>query len=316
VIHQILADLAARIGESIAGVEQDPGRLDGGRAQEDDARLELERVLRLPIDDAYAGRPAAPLVVGDAVHDAVRPQGEAAGRLRGGQRGVDAREVGARDAAAMARPAVMARRPAVMRLGEHGAAANRDHPFARPRAPDRVPHRLLDAVERHRLEELAVGQLRQPFRLAADPDERLDVVVPRRDVGVANRPVDANALARVGLEIEIAPAIDLPPPHDRAPADLAAANPRERFVGRRGVRVFEVVHEKLVGHLVARIALLLDRLFLGQSLAVAHAAELHLPHRHVLDVVAFGVDRPARLEHERLQPALAQLLRRPAARDP
>jgi hypothetical protein len=68
-------------------------------------------------------------------------------------------------------------------------------------------------------------QLRQSFGLAGDPDELLDVVVPRRDIGVADRPVDADPFARIGLEIEIAPAVDLPAPHDRAPAHLPAANP-------------------------------------------------------------------------------------------
>src|SRR5258705_157709 len=86
---------------------------------------------------------------------------------------------------------------------------------------DRVPHHLFDAVQRHRLEELPVGKLRQPFGLAGDPDELLDVVVPGRDVRVPNRPIDGDALTGVRLEVEIAPAIDLPAPHDRAPANLA-----------------------------------------------------------------------------------------------
>jgi len=119
---------------------------------------------------------------------------------------------------------------AVVRLGQHGAAADCDHPFARPRAPDRFTNRLLDAVQRHRLEEFAVGELRQPLRLAADADEGLDVVVPRGDVRVANRPVDADAFARVRLEVEVAPTIDLAAPHDRAPPTWRAANPRERLV--------------------------------------------------------------------------------------
>src|SRR6185437_11566712 len=63
VIHQILADLAARVREAGSGIEQDARRLDRGRAQEDDARLELDRVLGLPVDHAYAGRAPAPLVV-------------------------------------------------------------------------------------------------------------------------------------------------------------------------------------------------------------------------------------------------------------
>src|SRR5438046_4550220 len=50
-------------------------------------------------------------------------------------------------------------------------------------------------------------------------------------------------------------------------------------------------------------------------LAVGEAGELLLPRRHVLDVIARRIDRPAGLEHERLEPALAQLLGRPPAGD-
>jgi len=61
VVHQVLADLATGIGEPVSGIEQDPRRFDRRRAQKDDARLELDRVFRLPVDDAHAGRAAAAL---------------------------------------------------------------------------------------------------------------------------------------------------------------------------------------------------------------------------------------------------------------
>src|SRR5207245_3558707 len=59
----------------------------------------------------------------------------------------------------------------------------------------------------------------------------------------------------------------------------------------------------------------LDELIVLERLAVAEAAELHLPRRHVLDVIARRIDRSSGLEHERLEPALAQLLGGPPARD-
>src|SRR6185295_20043884 len=80
--------------------------------------------------------------------------------------------------------------------------------------------------------------------------------------------------------------------------------------------VFQIVDEELVGHLIAGVALLLDRLSRHAGFAIALAPELHLPHRHVLDVVGLGIDRPARFEHESVEPALAQLLGGPPTADP
>ena len=92
---------------------------------------------------------------------------------------------------------------------------------------DALLHLLLEAVHRHRRQELAVGQLRQALAAAADAGEALDVVVPRRDVLVADRPVDGDAVARVGLEVEVAPAVRLPAPQQRPAADVIAAHPVE-----------------------------------------------------------------------------------------
>ena len=64
---------------------------------------------------------------------------------------------------------------------------------------------------------------------------RFDVVVPRRDVLVADRPVDGDAVFRVRLEVEVAPAVALTPPQQRAAADVIAAIPIEALhlgVGR------------------------------------------------------------------------------------
>src|SRR5437773_2498123 len=82
VVHQVLAQLAARVsepGREAGGlrVQEDARGFEGRRTQEDDARAELERLLSLPVDDAHSRGAAALLVVDQTVHDAVRPQREA-----------------------------------------------------------------------------------------------------------------------------------------------------------------------------------------------------------------------------------------------
>src|SRR5216684_970154 len=270
---------------------------------------------RQDVEEEHAGRAAALLVVHHAVHDAVRSQREPPRRAGRRERDADAVEVRMRDAAALAGPAVMTRRAAAMRCGEDGDPADRDDPLAPEPLGDAVPDILLGAVQGHGRQELAVRELRQAERFARDPDELLHVVVPRRDVGVADRPVDAEAVPRIRLEVQVAPAVHLPAPHDGLTAHLAAADPVERLVGIEGVWVVAVVHEELAAVLVAGIAVALDELIVLERLAVAEPAELHLPRRHVLDVITRRIDRPSGLEHERLEPALAQLLGGPPARN-
>src|SRR5439155_1535611 len=121
----------------------------------------------------------------------------------------------------------------------------------------------------------------------------------------ADRPVDAEPVPRVRREVEVAPAVHLPAPHDRLAADLAGADPVERFGGIEGVGVVAVVDEEFAAVLVAGVAMALDELIALERLAVAEAPELHRPRRHVLDVIPGGIDRPAGLEHERLEPRIA-----------
>src|SRR3989442_2751713 len=320
VVHQVPAQLAARVGETGGearplGVEQDARRFECRGTQKHDARAELERLVGLPVDDAHARRPVTLLVVDDAVNDTVGPEREPPRGARHRQRHADAVEVGVGDAAALARAAVVTRRASPVRCREDRHPADGDDALGGEALRDPVPDDLLGAVERHRREEFPVGQLRQAERLAADPDELLDVIVPRRDVGIADRPIHPEAVARVGFEVEVAPAVHLSAPHDGLATHLAAADPVERLVGVEGVWVLAVVDEELAAVLVARVAGALDELVTLERLAVPEAPELHLPRGHVLDVIPRGVDRPTGLEHERLEPALAQLLRRPPARD-
>ncbi len=219
------------------------------------------------------------------------------------------------DATPLTGAAVVARLPAVVVLGQDGRPADGEVPLAAERRLQLFPDMPLGAVERHRRQELAVRELGKAEPLAAHPDEALDVAVPGGDVGVPDRPVGAVAVAEVGGEVEVAPAVHLPAPHDRAPAHLAPANPAERLRRIGGVGVVEVVHEELAAPLVAGVAVLLHRLLARQLLPVAVAPEMELPGRYVLHVVLCGVDRPARLEHQRVESAFGQLLGGPATAD-
>src|SRR5882757_1085108 len=104
---------------------------------------------------------------------------------------------------------------------------------------------LLDAVELHRWQKLSVGKLGQVFGTAAHPDEGLYVVIPRRQVVVANRPVDCNAVARIRLKIHLAPAVALTAPGDRTTADLIASYPVEPLL--LDVGIIQLVDKPMFG---------------------------------------------------------------------
>src|SRR3989449_8754822 len=144
---------------------------------------------------------------------------------------------------------------------------------------------LLGAVQRHRGKELAVGQLGEAELRPGNADGLLQVVVPGRDVGVADRPVRAEAVLRVRLEVEVAPAVHLPAPHDGAPSHLPAADPVERLAGIERVGIVAVVHEELAAVLVAGVAALLDRLVALPRLAVALAPGAPLPRPPLVHVI-------------------------------
>src|SRR5688572_802887 len=85
---------------------------------------------------------------------------------------------------------------------------------------DRRLEVLFDAGEFHGWQEFPIRQLRETFRLTADADELLDMVVPGFDIAITDRPVDGDAIAGIGLEIHLAPSIRLTTPHDRAAANV------------------------------------------------------------------------------------------------
>jgi hypothetical protein len=122
-----------------------------------------------------------------------------------------------------------------------------------------------------------------------------------------------DAVAQVGLEVEIAPPVALPAPDERPAAHLVAADPVEAPHFR--VRVFLVVDEevRVVGVHETRPALhvLGVRLRRGEAAAARQLPRIHV-HRGVVGDVTH---HPAALEDQRLEAFLAQLLRGPAAAD-
>ena len=320
VVHQVPAEHAAGVGQPrrplfVARVQQDARGLQGRGTKEDHPRLELQRLARPGIDDTNPPGPPGTPVMDDAVHDAVRPQGQSAGAGRRRQGHVHAVEVGERRTAPFAHTAVGAGRPVTERLRQHGAPADGQHPFPAVSAQEALPHVPLGDRHRHAGLEPAVRQLRQPLRVPAHSDAAFHVVVPGRDVGIADGPVDAVAVARIRLEVEVAPAIHLATPDDGAPSHLTTTDIGEARTLRRGVGVFTVAHEELVAPLVAGVAGPLHRLLALERGAVPQAAEPDFPRLHVHGVVGGRRDRAAGLEHERAKPPLGQLLRGPAPAD-
>src|SRR6185503_2352512 len=198
-------------------------------------------------------------VVDDAVHDAERTQRESPGLLRRGERGIQTREIRAGDAPPLAVAAQVTLRSAILRLvlRQHREAHVGDEPLAAELLQQELARMLLRDVHGPRFDEIAVRELRQPLLLSLHAHEPLDMAPPGRHVRVADRPVDPDAVARVGLVILVAPAEDAPPPHYRAAAHLASPDPRERLVLRPRLRIVPLVAEELARLRVPRPPLLL-----------------------------------------------------------
>src|ERR1700758_627513 len=77
------------------------------------------------------------------------------------------------------------------------------------------------------------------------------MVVPGRELFVADRPVDRNAIAGIGLEIHRAPAIALTTPGDGASSHLITAYPVEALL--LDIGIVQLVHEPMFGRLGVHI---------------------------------------------------------------
>ena len=318
VVHQVVAELAAVVAEAVGEplgdrVLQDERRRDRRRAEEDDAGEVLGRLLGLGVDDAHAGGAPGLRIVDDLGDDRERAERQPLRRVGGRQGRRVAAEVGAERTAADAAVAVLAVAAAVVRLGQVGDPPD-GHRAAAERLRDPALDLLFQAVHRHRRQVDAVGQLRQPVARAADAGEALDVLVPGRDVRVADRPVDAEAVLGVGLEVEVAPAVRLAAPEQRTAADVVAAHPVEAL--HLGVRVLLVVDEPMGRRRMRGVAgpallLLLRAVLAGQPVAAGELPALQ-HRRRIVGMLHVA----AALEHERPQALLGQFLRGPAAADP
>src|SRR5215211_4829703 len=118
----------------------------------------------------------------------------------------------------------------------------------------------LDTVHLHWRHKDAVRKMLETKSFAAHAHKALDVFVPWRDVGIAHRPINADGIARIRFEIEITPAIDLPPPDNGFATDLPRSKPIEWFAGGSAVRIIDVVCPEDVTELVEAHRLALELL--------------------------------------------------------
>src|SRR5262249_26369275 len=129
------------------------------------------------------------------------------------------------------------------------------------------------ARKSHRRQELTIWHLWQTFARTAHADEAFYLIVVRFEVVVANRPVFSVAIVAGGFEFVVAEAIAFARPTKCFSSHLPAADPHERFVHRKGVRMLQVIDEKLMAVLVTGIAQTLDRLCAQQHPLIAKTTE-------------------------------------------
>ena len=85
--------------------------------------------------------------------------------------------------------------------------------------------------------------MRQARSLAGHLQVALNDAVMRREVGVGDRPVLADAVATCRLELVVGHPQRPARPSMEAPADLPPPNPMERCIVRAEVRILEIVDE-------------------------------------------------------------------------
>src|SRR5208283_1378532 len=148
----------------------------------------------------------------------------------------------------------------------------------------------------HWRKKLAVGKLRQAFRLTADSGKLLYVVIPGSNILVANRPVHRKPFAQIGFEIKITPSVALPPPGDGLSANLAPADPGERLTGFTRIGILDIVYKKLMGKFITSvITLALDKLRALTVGAIVPTTIFQFPNGKMLDVISFRNNRSSRL---------------------
>ncbi len=208
--------------------------------------------------------------------------------------------------------------------GHTGATRNQLAPHLR----DGALHLHLAAIELQRPLEDAVGQVRNVLLRARDAEQRVHLVVVGRDVGIADRPVLAEPVVALRLQIQLREAQRHAAPEIGLAAEHAGADPRVR---RAGDRVLLLVGDPVAREVIARVGHhLLVLLHLGREPvrpvegAVLGRRERELVHRqpmapHVLVrplhrlVLLLRVEHAPGLEQEHLDARHRQLERGHAA---
>ncbi len=231
-IHQESSERAAGIREPVRKtrrrrIQHDLSRAERRRTEENHPPCIRSAFACIGIDNADARDALTVCVIIDTGNDRVRDRGQVARSLGCRQRRRQAGEVGAERTAALALVAIHAAAAAEFELlvggfGEVCGTAD-DQVALGERGLDLRLDRFLHAIHFERRLEYAVRQLRQSFRRTADAGECFHVVVPGRYVIVADRPVDAVTVFRIRAEVDVAPAITLPVPLQRPPAEVITA---------------------------------------------------------------------------------------------
>src|SRR3954471_8962854 len=139
------------------------------------------------------------------------------------------------------------------------------------------------------------------------------MVVVGLELFVADRPVFAVAIAGGRFEFVVTVAIAFASPAESLATYLPAANPHEGLVDGEGIRILQVIDEKLMAVLIAGIAEALYRLVLQQAALIAESAEFELVRPHVFGEIASRNARRSGLEHQDRQATLSYFFGAPAA---
>jgi hypothetical protein len=105
---------------------------------------------------------------------------------------------------------------------------------------------LLHSIERPCLTELTVWNLGDSFFPSSQPNQSLDLRIPRGEIRIANGPVTTRTVNKIRIEIKITPPVRLPGPGGRTPPELISTNPPKRRIWITQIRMLSIIH-KIMG---------------------------------------------------------------------
>ena len=258
--------VAKSIWEPVGGrIKQNQVGVERGCIQENNAGIKLLHLFSLSINYAHTYRSFFCFVVNNGMYHRVRPEGHFARPHGPGQRTRIAAEITTIRTTALTNGAVLTLRPALLQmygfgLGDVGRAAHNHVPVGIFGRYFFLKMRL-HTVPFVGRQKLAVGQARESVFIARNAGEFLHVAIPGGQISIANGPVNSESVTGRAVEIEVAPPLRLPRPHQRFTANLIAPNPVEWFFLH--IRVFGIFHKKLFGAFIKRIALADNRVGLA-----------------------------------------------------